>query len=80
MQFGDGDALLLGAITVTDGDGVVFQGLVIHGDTEWSSDQILTGVALANRSRIFVDDVEVVLEQLHDFLPFFWQTIFLDDG
>ena len=48
MQFGDGDALLLGAVAVTDGDGIVFQSLVIHGDTERSSDQILTGVSLAD--------------------------------
>ena len=38
MELGDRHALLLGAVTVTDGDGIVFQGLVIHRDTERSSD------------------------------------------
>ena len=48
MQFGDGDALLLGAVAVTDGDGIVFQGLVIHGDTERGTNQILARVTLAD--------------------------------
>jgi hypothetical protein len=71
MELGDRHALLLGAVAVTDGDGIVFQSLVIYRDTERSSNQVLARVTLANGSRVFVDDVEIVLEEFHDLLPFF---------
>ena len=62
MQFGDGYAFLLGAVAMADGDGIVFQGLVIYRNTEGCADQILTGVPFTNGSRVFVDDVEIVFE------------------
>jgi hypothetical protein len=71
MELGDCHAFLLGAVAMTDGDRVVLQSLVIHRDTERRSNQVLARVTLANGSRVFVDDVEIVLEELYDLLPFF---------
>ena len=48
MQFRDGYALLLRAIAVTDGDCIVFQGLVIHRNTEGSSNQVLACISLSD--------------------------------
>ena len=50
MELGDRHALLLGAVAMTDGDGIILQSLVIYCDTERRSDQVLARVALADRA------------------------------
>src|ERR1700749_2768687 len=45
---GEGDALLLAAVAVADGDGLVFQGVAVDGKAEGAAGLIHAGVALAD--------------------------------
>lgn len=52
------EALLKHAVPVPDGDGSIFLGLVVYGDTEWGSDGILAAVTLSNCVLFFIKTPE----------------------
>src|SRR5215212_1188437 len=54
-QLGRLDALLPPRVAVADGDGLVFERLVIDGDAEGRADLVLPRVELADAARVVVD-------------------------
>ena len=51
----DANAFLLPGVTVTNGDGVVFERLMVDGDAERSADLVLSGVEFADASGVVVN-------------------------
>ena len=49
------EPLLLHAVPVPNGDGLVFQALEIHGDTPWRSDFVLSPIQFSDGARVVVD-------------------------
>ena len=56
-----GNAPLSAAIAVAEGDGVVAQGLAVHGDTERCTGLILATVATADGPLLIVEYVEAAV-------------------
>ena len=56
---------------------MVFQSLVVDSNTERSTDSVLTAVAFTDRVFLVVLTVEIVFQQVHHFLRFFRQPVFL---
>src|SRR5215208_3632132 len=54
-QLGRFDALLTPGVAVADGDGLVFERLVVDGDAEGRADLVLARVELADAARVVVD-------------------------
>ena len=54
----DGYPFLLHGVAVTDGDGIIFQRLMVDGDAERSTDGILTAVAFTDRVLLVILTVE----------------------
>ena len=79
LEVGDVDALLLHGVTVTQGHGVVFESLMIHGDAERSADSILTAVTLAYLVFLFVFAVEMELERILYLAGFLGQSVLLSE-
>ena len=77
-QFRDGHTFLLHGITITQSYAIVFQSLVVNGDTIRSTDGILTTVTLTDRILFIVLTIEVELQVVDDFAGLFGQTVFLD--
>src|SRR5829696_6963242 len=67
-QLGRFDALLTPGVAVADGDGLVFERLVIDGDAEGRADLVLAGVELADAARVVVDGAHRGLQLLPDAL------------
>ena len=76
----DGYTLLLHGVAVADGDGVVVEGVVVHGDAEGGSDGILTAIAAADGVLLVVLQHVVMLEEIHDFASLLGEAVFLDQG
>ncbi len=76
----DGYTLLLHGVAVADGDGVVVEGVVVHGDAEGGSDSILTAIAAADGVLLVVLQHVLMLEEIHDFASLLGQAVFLDQG
>src|SRR5689334_19515189 len=68
--------ILLHGIAVTDSNGVIFLGLVVYGNAEWSADGILAAVALANSILFFIEALEVRFTLVHNITGKIRQTIF----
>src|SRR5215218_1949161 len=65
-QLGRLDALLIPGVAVADGDGLVFERLVIDGDAEGRADLVLPRVELADAARVVVDGAHRGLQLLLD--------------
>ena len=57
MQVINSNALLRHSVAMADSHAIVIQGVVVHGDTEWRTNSILTTVAFANRILLVVVSV-----------------------
>src|ERR1700754_2087060 len=60
------DALLLPSVAVADGDGLVFERLVVDGDAEGRAYLVLSRVELADAARVVVDGAHRGLQLLLD--------------
>ncbi len=80
VEVGDVDAGLFHGVAVAQGDGVVFQGLVVDGDAERCADCILTAVALADGILFVVVGGEVKLEIIDNLAGFFGKSVLAHEG
>lgn len=80
IQIGNSHTFLLHSIAVTQCHAVVFQCLVVDGNTVRSTDCILTTVTFSDTVFFIVLTVEVELQVVDDFTCFFRQTVFLTNG
>ena len=75
MEVGDIDTGLLHGIALTQGDGVVLEGLMVDSDTERGADGILTAVALADRVFLLVVGGKVELEFIDNLTGLLGQAV-----
>ncbi len=80
MQFFDGKPFLFHGIPVTQGNGLVFQGLVVYGDTKRCACGILPTVPPAYGVFIVIGDVEIEAKVVYDLMGNFRKTVFLYQG
>jgi hypothetical protein len=76
----DGNALLQHAVTMTDGYGTVFFGLVVDRYAEGGSDGVHPAVTLADRVFFLVKAAKMRLARVHDLPGDFGQTVFFGEG
>ena len=72
--------LLLHRVAIAQGNGVVGKGIAIDGDTEGSTDGILTAVTLADRVLGLDMCVEVELQVVDNLLCLLGQSVLVDQG
>lgn len=71
------DALLLHCVAVTQSDCVVLECLMVDSHAVWSTDGILTAVALADLVFLLILTVEVELQTVDNLACLLWQTVLL---
>lgn len=77
VEFRDSYTLLLHGVTIAESYAVVVQCVVVYGYAEWSTDGILTTIALSDRVLLVVLAVEVELQVVDNLASLLWQTVFL---
>ncbi len=80
VQVGDVDACLSHGIALAQGDGIVFECLVVDGDAEGGAYGILATVALADGVFFVVVCGEVEFEVIDNLACLFRQPVFADQG
>lgn len=78
VQVGDVDACLSHGVALAQGDGIVFERLMVDGDAEGRAYGILATVALAYGVFFVVMCGEVEFEVVDNFACFFGQSVFAD--
>lgn len=78
VEVGDSYALLLHRIAMAQGDGVVFERLMVDGDAVRCSDGVLTAVAFADRVFLVVAGREIELEVVDNLAGLFGKPVFAD--
>ena len=74
-QVADSNTLLLHSITITESYLMIIWSLVVNGNTEWSTDGILTAITLTDGIlRIAIVSVEVELQLVNNLMCQLWQT------
>src|SRR5690606_27287517 len=71
----DWNPFLLSRISVADGNGIVFQRLVVDSYAKRRADKILPRIAFADGGSILIDYLKVHFKRLKNFPGFFRQAI-----
>ena len=77
---GDGDAFLLHAVAVAQGDAMVFQRLVVDGQANGGAQGVLTAVALADGVFFVVLGEETESKAVLDLAGQFGEAVLFDQG